>query len=73
MKVVEKVPHCLSWMLFGAPHFGHVLELLDWISTTVKEVEEYHNMPHYPVLVVHMVLHLTIEFFLQNCTGEKYQ
>ena len=36
--------------------FGYMLEeFLDWISTTVKEVEEYHNnfIPHYLVLVAH--------------------
>ena len=54
MKVVEKKCGITSQMLFGAPRFGHVLkELLDWISTTVKEVEEYHNIPHYPVFVAH--------------------
>ena len=54
MKIVEKKCGITSQMLFGAPRFGHVLEeLLDWISTTVKEVEEYHNIPHYPVLVAH--------------------
>ena len=54
MTVVEKKCGITSQMLFGAPRFGHVLEeLLDWISTTVKEVEEYHNIPHYPVLVAH--------------------
>ena len=71
MMVVEKKCGITSQMLFGAPRFGHVLEeLVEWISTTVKEVEEYHNIPHYPVLVA---LHLTFEFFLQNYTGEKYQ
>ena len=48
MKVVEKKCGITSQMLFGAPCFGHVPGL-DYNY----EVEEYHNIPHYPVLVAH--------------------
>ena len=52
MKVVEKKCSITSQMLFSAPRFGYVLEeFLDWISTTVKEVEEYHTILHCPVMV----------------------
>ena len=74
MKVVEKKCGITSQMLFGAPRFGHVLEeLLDWISTTVKEVEEYHNIPHYPVLVAHNGFTFDFRILLAELHRRKYQ
>ena len=70
---MEKKCGITSQMLFGAPCFGYVLdEFHDWISTTVKEVEEYHNIAPYPVLVAHNGFTFDFRIFFQNYPGEKF-
>ena len=53
-KVVQSKCGITAQMLVAEPPFLHVLEeLLAWISSTVKEVEQCQQLKYFPLLVAH--------------------
>ena len=57
-------------MLVAEPPFLYVLEeLLAWISSTVKEVEQCQQLKYFPVLVAHNGF---VFDYCQNYIGEVY-